>query len=71
MALAADCLALAERWGDDDAVLAVVQALAGIAETTRDRPPLPVPAADRNPDSGSSVEDERVEDAMAATVAMI
>jgi nitrite reductase/ring-hydroxylating ferredoxin subunit len=40
VALAADCLAIAEERTGDDRVLPLVVALSGLAEQTRDRPPI-------------------------------
>jgi len=42
-----DCLSMVDRYDDDDRVLPIVQAIAGVAETERGRPmqPLPDPLA--------------------------
>lgn len=71
MAMAADCLALAEEQDGDARSLALVQGLSGISETTRDRPSLEVPAPDGSASFAGSIEREDIDAAMAATVAMV
>ena len=70
IASATDCLAMVELYEGDQRALPIVQAIAGIAETERDRPvnPLPDPA-DLPPDPlgafRSAVESEQLEQAQA------
>ncbi|MEZ5230786.1 MAG: Rieske (2Fe-2S) protein [Acidimicrobiales bacterium] len=71
MAMAADCLHLAELWNGDDRALPLVQGLAGIAETSRDRPARALPAPDSTLDLIASIEAEQVESSMAATLGLI
>lgn len=70
-AMAADCLAIAEARAGDDRVLPIVQALTGISETTRDRPPRVVPAARPDLDIADAIAAEDVEGAMAAAVGAV
>ena len=65
-AMAADCLAIAESRAGDDRVLPVVQALTGIAETTRDRHVRVVPAPRPDLDIAEAIAAEDVDGAMAA-----
>jgi nitrite reductase/ring-hydroxylating ferredoxin subunit len=66
-----DCLGMVERYGGDDRALPIVQAIAGVAESERDRPvrTLPEPLADPPPDPRAAfrrlVEGERLEPAQA------
>lgn len=71
MALAADCLHLAELWEGDDRALPVVQALAGIGEATRDRPAQPVPPADSSVSVSGAIEAEDVKAAMAGVMGLL
>lgn len=71
VASATDCLAMVDLYEGDQRALPIVQAIAGIAETERDRPvnPLPEPVG-RVPANGlaefrQAVETERLEDAQA------
>jgi nitrite reductase/ring-hydroxylating ferredoxin subunit len=70
-AMAADCLAIAESRAGDDRVLPIVQALAGIAETTRDRQPRVVPAPRPDVDVADAIAAEDVEGAMAAVAGVL
>jgi nitrite reductase/ring-hydroxylating ferredoxin subunit len=67
-AMAADCLAIAESRAGDDRVLPIVQALTGIAETTRDRQERVVPARRADLDIAEAIAAEDVDGAMAAAV---
>ncbi len=71
LAMAADCLALAEARDGDDRALPLVQGLSGISEVSRDRPVLEVPKGDSSIDFADSIEREDIEGAMAATVALV
>ena len=71
MALAADCLHLAELWEGDDRALPLIQGLAGIGETTRDRAPQVVPEPDGSVSVSDAIESEDVQGAMAGVMAMI
>ncbi|NNF54218.1 MAG: Rieske (2Fe-2S) protein [Acidimicrobiales bacterium] len=65
MAMAADCLTLAEEWTDDDRILPLVNGLSGLSEETRGRDEVTTPP----PVSGDLVqliEAEQLEPAMAA-----
>lgn len=65
VALAADALAIAEVRSGDDQLLALVQGLSGLSETTRDYPVNTAPSADPSIDVGHAVEAEDVAGAMA------
>ena len=77
MALAADALAIAEvRAGEpngsnDAALLALVQGLSGLSETTRGYPVNPVPAGDASIDVVAAVEAEDLESAKAGLLGRI
>ena len=71
MALAADCLHLAELWEDDERALPLIQGLAGISEVTRDRPVQPVPAADPSIAVADAIEAEDVDAAMAGVMGLL
>jgi len=71
LALATDCLSIALSREDDARALPLVQGLAALAEESRDRPQVPVPAGDATLDLLVEIEAENVEGAMAATVAML
>ncbi len=72
VALAADCLHLAELWQGDDRALPLVQGLAGIAEESRGYPARPIPSAKHAAtDFAKAVEDEDYIGAMAWVVAAI
>ena len=71
MALAADCLAWSEIRTGEEQVLPLVQGLSGIAETSRDRPPRPLPAPDASINFGAAIEAEDVESAMASVLGQI
>ncbi len=71
IASATDCLAMVDLYEGDQRALPIVQAIAGVAETERDRPvnPLPEPAgrlpADPLTEFRSAVESEQLEQAQA------
>lgn len=71
IASATDCLAMVDLYEGDQRALPIVQAIAGIAETERDRPvnPLPEPArqlpADPRAEFRNAVETEQLEQAQA------
>ena len=65
-AMAADCLAVAETRDGNDRVLPIVQALSGIAESTRDREARIVPAARTDLDIADAIAAEDVDGAMSA-----
>jgi len=71
IALAADCLHLAELWTGDDRALALVQGLSGIAEQSRGYPARSVPEPDPTVDFADAVENEQYTDAMAWVAAAI
>ena len=66
MASAADCLASVELYDDLEQTLPITQALAGISETTRDRPAYDPVDPDRSIDFVAAVEDEDRDGAVAA-----
>lgn len=65
LAMAADCLTLAENWTGDDRVLPLVNGLAGLSEETRGRDAVPAPAPEEG-DLVKLIEDEQLWPAMAA-----
>ncbi len=71
VASATDCLAMVELFEGDQRALPIVQGIAGVAETERDRPinPLPDPVGELGRDPAatfrSMVEAERLDDAQA------
>jgi nitrite reductase/ring-hydroxylating ferredoxin subunit len=71
IASATDCLAMVDLYDGDQRALPIVQAIAGIAETERDRPVNPLPEPTRNVGAHSlaefrdAVEREQLEDAQA------
>ncbi len=69
MALAADCLAIAEERHGDARVLPLVIGLSGLAEQTRGRTEVTVEPSDRG-DLVELIERERLEDAMATCGAL-
>ncbi len=71
MALAADCLHLAELWEGDDRALPLIQGLAGIGEVTRDRAPQVVPKADAHISVSEAIESEDADAAMAGVMGML
>ena len=71
LAMAADCLALAETRSGDDRVLPLIQGLSGLAEETRDRPIFGCPAPDSSIDLATAVESEDANGAMAAVLGML
>lgn len=68
LANAADCLHLASLWTGLDATLPITQAVAGIAETARDRPVQRLPAPDVTVDLLDAIEREDADAAMAAVL---
>ena len=70
LAMAADCLALAEERSGDEQALPVVQALSGVAEVSRDRPVREVPTADASADLGEAIEAENIDATMASAAAL-
>ncbi|WP_117000004.1 Rieske (2Fe-2S) protein [Desertimonas flava] len=77
VASATDCLAMVDHYDGDARALPVVQAIAGIAETERGRPPRPLPPplpslpADPLGAFRAHVEAESVEDAQAVLLAAV
>jgi nitrite reductase/ring-hydroxylating ferredoxin subunit len=77
VASATDCLAMVDLYEGDQRALPIVQGIAGIAETERDRPvnPLPRPAATLPPDAAAAfraaVEAEQLEPAQALVLAAL
>ncbi|WP_420451483.1 Rieske (2Fe-2S) protein [Ilumatobacter sp.] len=78
IATATDCLAMLELHDGDQRALPVVQAIAGVAETERDRPvrPLPDPAPAGDPSVGAAgfraaIEAEATAEAQAIVLAAI
>ena len=66
MATAADCLTMVELYDDLERTLPITQALAGISETTRDRPAYVPVDPDPSIDYVQAVEDEDRDGAVAA-----
>jgi len=66
MASAADCLASVDLFEGLDRTLAIVHALTGISETTRDRPAYDPPPADSTIEFGAAVEREDLAGAVAS-----
>ena len=71
LAMATDCLALAEIRHGTERALPLVQGLAGLSETTRDRPVRPVPDPDGSIDVPAAIESEDAEGAMAGVLGAI
>ncbi len=71
MAMAADCLALAQRLEGDDSFVALAQGFAGLAEQVFGYPPRPVPAGDASIDLCVAIEAEDIEGAMASVVGQL
>ncbi len=71
LAMAADCLALAEIRHGTERALPLVQGLAGLSETTRGRPARSVPKPDASFDVPSAIEAEDVDGAMAGVLGAI
>lgn len=71
LAMAVDCLHLAHLWDGLEATLPGTHALAGIAETARDRPVQPLPAPDATIDLLAAIEREDADAAMAAVLGRI
>jgi len=71
MAMAADCLAGAERAEGDARVLPLVQGLSGWAEETRDRPVLPLPPPDGAVDLPAAIEAEDEAGALASVLGQL
>lgn len=77
VAVATDCLAMVDLYEGDQRALPIVQGIAGIAESERDRPvkPLPRPAAVLPPDAAAAfrraVEAEALEPAQALVLTAI
>ena len=71
LAMAADCLALAEVQHGTDQALPLVQGLSGLAETTRDRPVRELPEPDEDIVVSRAIEAEDVDGAMAGTLGAI
>ncbi len=71
LAMAADCLAIAEVHNGTDQALPMVQGLSALAEPTRDRPTRPVPEPDPTVDVAAAIEAEDVNLAMAGVRGMI
>ncbi|MEM7324558.1 MAG: Rieske 2Fe-2S domain-containing protein [Actinomycetota bacterium] len=71
LAMAADCLALAEVRHGTDRALPLVQGLAGMSETTRDRPVRETPDPDESIVVSHAIEREDADSAMAGTLASI
>lgn len=69
LAMAADCLHLAEVLPPDEGALALVQGLAGLSETGHGHQPRPLPAANPSVDFAAAMEAEDYQAAMAWTVA--
>ncbi len=71
MAMAADCLALAEVRSGEDKALPLIQGLSGLSEETRDRPVTELPAGDQAIDFVEAIEAEDVVGAMASVVGQL
>ena len=71
LAMAADCLALAEIRHGTEQALPLVQGLAGLAETTRDRRPRRLPEPDPAVSVTAAIEEENIEAAMAGVLGLI
>ncbi len=68
LAMAADCLALGHLWDGLESTLPVTQALAGIAETARDRPRQVLPEPDATIDLNTAIEAQDTDGAMASVL---
>lgn len=71
LAMATDCLALADLYPGDQAALPTVQALSAMAEPTRFRPTVDLAVPDPTADLAVAIEAEDVAAAVGATLAMI
>jgi nitrite reductase/ring-hydroxylating ferredoxin subunit len=71
LAMAADCLAMAEIRNGTDQALPLAQGLSALSEPTRDRPARPVPAPDPTVDVAAAIEAEDVKAAMAGVMGLI
>lgn len=71
LAMAADCLTIADLYDDDEKTLPVVQALAGLSEPTQFRPPWSLPQPDAKVDLAAAMEREDVDGAMASTLGQL
>ncbi len=71
LAMAADCLAMAEIRHGEQQALPLVQGLSGLAETTRDRPARSAPTPDPSVVVPEAIEREDVDQAMAGVLGMI
>ncbi len=71
MAMAADCLSLAERLDGDNSFIALAQGFAGLADQAFGFTPRPVPAGDASIDLCAAIEAEDIEGAMASVVGQI
>ncbi len=56
LAMAADCLSISDLYEGDDKTLPVLQALSGLAETTRNRAPRSLPPGDASVDLLAAIE---------------
>ncbi len=68
LAMAADCLALGHLWEGLESTLPVTQALAGIAEASRDRAVQVLPRPDSSVDLAQAIEAQDVDGAMAGVL---
>lgn len=71
LAMAADCLAIADLYDDDQKTLPLVQALAGLSEPTAFRQPWQLPRPDTTIDLPAAIEGEEFDDAMASTLGQL
>ncbi len=71
LAMATDCLALAEIRNGTDQALPLVQGLAGLAETTRDRPARQLPDPDPSVSVPEAIETEDAKGAMAGVLGLL
>lgn len=71
LAMAADCLAVAEMKAGDERLLPLVQGLSGLSEATRDRPSTRLPTPDATITFTNAVETENVHGAMASVLGQL
>lgn len=71
LAMATDCLALAELYGGDERTLPIVQALAGLAEPTQSRDEWTLPAPDASVDLVAAIETEDLDGALASVLGQL
>lgn len=71
MAMAADCLSIAMEREGDDQMIALIQGISGLAESTRARPVHTLPEADASPDFQAAIEAEDIDGVRAKTLSWL